>query len=217
MKWSRRRAGSEERVEAGAALSIDADDEGIALRNQLEEPLLQSCRWNASPRFSDQFEMGYECPMGGPKLAQRWSRLRPSATSIREAARDQSRVFFRAAQRCNEFRPLPSDHLQFLFVPSLVCYAFSIEVGLKALSVFEGGKATRGHDLKKLFRALSPKLQAQIVRDTGYPKFFDSDLDLVHDVFDVWRYVYENHPVDTDLGFLQRFAAAVQKALTNFP
>jgi hypothetical protein len=33
----------------------------------------------------------------------------------------------------------------------------------------------------------------------------------------VWRYIYELGMTDTDLGFLQRFAAAVQKALDAVP
>jgi len=107
-------------------------------------------------------------------------------------ARGQSRAFVLAAQRCNEHRPLPSGILQFLFVPSLVNYAFSIEVGLKALALQESGRADRGHDLKKLVNALSPALRAQIARDAEslYPgSRFDSDIALVRDVFEVWRYV----------------------------
>jgi hypothetical protein len=97
-----------------------------------------------------------------------------------ERAREQSRVFLLAARRCNEFQP-PSGYLQFLFVPSLVLYAFAIEVGFKALALHASGAAPRGHDLEALFRA--------------------------------WRYIHEQHPIDTDLGFLQRLARAVEKAL----
>jgi hypothetical protein len=138
--------------------------------------------------------------------------------SVAERARTQSRVFYLASQRCNEFRPLPSGHLPFLEVPTLVCYAFSIELGLKALSLFESGKVLHGHDLKALLHALSPALQAQIVADTGWPNSFESTLDMVRDAFEVWRYIHEKgHAVDTELGFLQRMAAAVQKALAAFP
>ena len=138
--------------------------------------------------------------------------------TLAEAARAQSLVFYLAAQRCNEFRPLPSGLLQYLEVPTLVCCAFSIELGLKALSLFEHGKAERGHDLKELLRVLTPGLQAQIVADTGCANTFESDLDMVREAFEVWRYIHEKgHAVDTDLGFLQRMADAVQKALAAFP
>ncbi len=151
----------------------------------------------------------------------RGARLRDYTAAMTQAgaARDQSRLFLLAAQRCNEFRPLPSGTLQFLFIPSLVCYAFSIEVGLKALALHVVGAAPYRHDLDHLLRILPQDLQEQIVADTGHASDFDSDLALVRDVFDVWRYVYEEAPAlrDTDLGFLQRFAAAVQKALTIVP
>jgi hypothetical protein len=135
-----------------------------------------------------------------------------------ERARDQSRVFLLAARRCNEFRPLPSGYQQFLFVPSLVLYAFAIEVGCKALALHSLGSAPRGHDLDALFRALPAQLRAQVITDTSatYPgsePHFDRDLAMVADVFEVWRYIHEQHPVDTDLGFLQRLARAVETAL----
>lgn len=136
-----------------------------------------------------------------------------------ERARDQARVFLLAARRCNEFRPMPTGHLQYLFVPSLVLYAFAIEIGLKALALHSSGTPLKGHDLDALFRALPAQLQAQIVADSsaGYPgsgSFFDRNLDMVAKAFEVWRYVHERHPVDTDLGFLQRLAAAVETALS---
>lgn len=146
-------------------------------------------------------------------------RRRVSARKVAEAARGQSQVFFLASRRCNEFERLPSGRLRFLFIPTLVCYALCIELGLKALALYEIGKAPRGHDLKKLFRTLPPALQARIVGDTEPdPKRFESDLDLVRNVFEEWRYIYEKgHAVDTDLGFLQRLAAVIQKVMTEFP
>src|SRR2546425_8469744 len=74
-------------------------------------------------------------------------RKRVSARKVAEAARSHSQVFHLAAKRCNEFERLPSGRLRFLFVPTLVCYAFSIEIGLKALALYEKGKAPRNeHD-----------------------------------------------------------------------
>jgi hypothetical protein len=136
-----------------------------------------------------------------------------------ERARDQSRVFLLAARRCNEFRPLPSGHQQFLFVPSLVLYAFAIEVGFKALALHTSGAAPRGHELDTLFRTLPSEIQARIVAEASatYPgseAHFERDLAMVAGAFEVWRYVYEQHPVDTDLGFLQRLARAVEVELT---
>jgi hypothetical protein len=142
-------------------------------------------------------------------------------------ARDQARAFYLAARRCNEAQPLPSGLLQFLLVPSLVNYAFSIEVGLKALALNELGTAPKGHDLKKLLRALPANTRDRIMADSSWtpgthdpawtPQVFESSLDLVREVFEVWRYIYEQGPRDTDLGFLQRLSWAVQKALESLP
>jgi len=113
---------------------------------------------------------------------------------------------------------LPSGHQQFLLVPSLVLYAFAIEIGFKALALHASGVAQRGHDLDALFHALPAQLQAQVIADasTTYPgsePYFARDLAMVADVFEVWRYIHEQHPVDTDLGFLQRLARAVETAI----
>jgi len=154
-------------------------------------------------------------------------RKRVPARTVAEAARSHLQVFHLAAKRCNEFERLPSGRLRFLFVPTLVCYAFSIEIGLKALALYEKGKAPRNeHDLRKLFTFLPAALQGRIIRDTEIipeaplapdPKRFESDLDLVRRVFVEWRYIYETGLVDTDLGFLQRFAAAIQGVLKEYP
>src|SRR5439155_24587006 len=91
--------------------------------------------------------------------------------------------------------PPPSGHQQFLFVPSLICYAFSVELGLKALALFEGKAPRWGHDLKDLLSDLSPGVQARIVAETRTqgerPTFFDQQLEIVRHVFDVCRYIYE--------------------------
>ncbi len=135
-----------------------------------------------------------------------------------QRARDHFRVFLLAAKRCNEFRELPSGYLQFLSVPSIAIYAFATEVGFKALALHTLGSASKGHDLAALFRALPAQLQAQIRTETSVPSprwdaSFDQDLAMVANAFEVWRYIYEKHPVDTDLGFLQQLAGAIDVAL----
>jgi hypothetical protein len=136
-----------------------------------------------------------------------------------QRARDHFRVFLLAAKRCNELRPLPSGYQQFLSVPSIVLYAFAIEVGFKALALHASGAAPKGHDLAALFSTLPAQVQTQIRTETSLPypgsdASFDRDLAMVADAFEVWRYIYERHSLDTDLGFLQRLARAVDEVLT---
>lgn len=125
----------------------------------------------------------------------------------------QSRAFFVAAQRCMEQRSLSGGQLEMPIVPAIVCIAFSIELGLKALAQVEG-RSLRGHKLADLFNQLSPTQQAKLVAAAGYTRgVFDSALLEATDVFVDWRYVHEQESPEANLGFLQAFAGAVQKAL----
>jgi hypothetical protein len=125
----------------------------------------------------------------------------------------QSRAFFLAFQRCMEQRPLPGGQFQMPIVPAIVCIAFSIELGLKALALGEG-RNLRGHKLADLFNQLAPARQANLVAAAGYIRGdFDSALLEATDVFVDWRYVHEQESSEANLGFLQALAGAVQKAL----
>src|SRR5258706_12773998 len=63
------------------------------------------------------------------------------------------------------------------------------------------GKFCAGMTLKRLFNALSPDLRARLIKDTGSPGRFDSELELVRHTFDVWRYIHERGGlVDTASG-----------------
>ncbi len=71
-----------------------------------------------------------------------------------------------------------------------------------------------------LFRALPSDVQARIKAEASATSpssdaYFDRDLATVADAFEVWRYIHEQHPVDTDLAFLQRLARAVEVALAG--
>ena len=79
-----------------------------------------------------------------------------------------------------------------------------------------------GHDLKDLLSDLSPGVQARIVAETRTqrerPTFLDQQLEIVRDVFDVWRYIYEKeHIVDTDLGFLAAARGGSRKGAEGVP
>ncbi|SRR6266849_985229 len=85
-----------------------------------------------------------------------------------QRARDHFKVFLLAARRCNEFRELPPGYLQFLSVPTIVLYAFVIEIGFKALALHTLGTAPKGHDLAALFRALPAQVQIEIRKETSH-------------------------------------------------
>lgn len=111
-----------------------------------------------------------------------------------------------------ELRPLPDGQSQMLATPSVVCLAFSIEAGLKAIALSEGGTAA-GHKLDLLYASLSATTQAAIEGDVGIDKpAFDAALAGVTNAFDEWRYIYEGSGVNVDIAFLGKLANAVQGA-----
>lgn len=107
-------------------------------------------------------------------------------------------------------------------IPAIVCLAFSIEVGLKAIIKAEGKAPPRCHDLQKLFGLLTQDSQMQIRQALSrYADKFDSLLTSMKSAFEDWRYVYEayepsreesNSALSFSDDFLVSFAEAVVAA-----
>lgn len=127
-------------------------------------------------------------------------------------AANMSRSFSLASQRSDEQRQLPGGKVQWLAVPAIVCAAFSIELGLKAL-ILRGGNAAHGHDLRRLFDALSEPVKLRITEACGDAGAFDASLDAIAGSFNEWRYIYERDTTEIDAHFLRRLRDAVQLAL----
>ena len=71
---------------------------------------------------------------------------------------------------------------------------------------------TRGRDPCSRFLATSLPLWSRVMQRKQ--RRFAS---IWAPLFMEWRYIYETGLVDTDLGFLQRFAAAIQGVLKEYP
>ena len=120
--------------------------------------------------------------------------------------------FWLAAARSMEQRRVSPTQFQMLLIPGVVCLAFSIELGIKAM-LLPAGKPPKTHNLTTLFRLLPPAIQSQIVSACGMPRdAFDSVLDGVAKVFEEWRYVYDMEQPQVDLAFLTTLADAVRVA-----
>lgn len=127
-------------------------------------------------------------------------------------AKDSSRAFHLAAERCNETRPLPGGQVEKLAVPAIVCEAFSIELAFKALLI----DALKSHDLKKLFDGLEPSIQGKIISATGMvEKDFHASLSAAAKSFDEWRYVHEKDALSASTSFLLALAKAAQQVLSK--
>lgn len=130
-------------------------------------------------------------------------------------AQNSSRAFYLAFQRCMEQRPLLNGQVQFLVVPAVVCAAFSIELGLKAIVLRAGGSVS-GHKLKELFGALEPPTQQLIFAAVGIERQeFDSSLEVASDAFVEWRYIHELESTNVDMEFLSKLSKATQDAIAS--
>ena len=120
--------------------------------------------------------------------------------------------FWLAAARSLEQRRINPTQFQMLLIPSVVCSAFSIELGIKAI-LLRSGQPPKTHNVAKLFRILPPAIQDQVVSACGKPRQdFDAALEEVAELFEEWRYIYEMENPQVDLGFLSQLADAVRVA-----
>lgn len=94
---------------------------------------------------------------------------------------------------------------------AIVLYAFSIELGLKALLCFEGKKEIKEHDLNKLFFTLSEDARNEVIGALPEERFkihFDKYLEENKHNFVDWRYYYEKTNIASS-DFLEGFAYAI--------
>lgn len=132
-----------------------------------------------------------------------------------ELAADVSKAFGLAFSRCQEQRSLSGGQWEMLLVPSVVCIAFAVEIGLKAIILKEGG-AKVGHSLTKLFEALREDTRGAIIKTMGMTEAtFGASLQGANEAFVEWRYVYERDSAHVDVFFLSNLHQAVQALLVE--
>lgn len=126
--------------------------------------------------------------------------------------RKAANMFWMAAARNKEQRQISATQMEMLLVPSVVCAAFAIELGIKAM-LLPTGKTIKKHDLRKLFDALPESIQQEIISSCHKPlNEFNASLDSMANTFDEWRYVFELQSATVDLEFLELFGSAVRIA-----
>jgi HEPN domain-containing protein len=102
--------------------------------------------------------------------------------------------FYSVAESCFSGQIHPSKSPVEFTVPGVVCAAFSIELGLKALLLHSSDRAPWGHDLSKLFDLLSSEIQVEIAIETEWPlPRFGERLSGISKAFEDWRYIHENN------------------------
>ena len=94
---------------------------------------------------------------------------------------------------------------------SIVLYALSIEIGLKALIRLEGKTPNKNHNIKQLYENLSEDLKDKIkdeLPEEGFKVYIDSYLEENKNDFIDWRYYYEK-PTAASSDFLAAFSNAI--------
>lgn len=124
-------------------------------------------------------------------------RIRFQRHSITGAAED----YYYAGKLCwEEFNRTYDSHYIF---PALVNYAFSGELYLKAIYIFENNKESKnGHSYQELLAQLSEKAQEQIERSYNSENRKDCFCDAVKhygDAFTKWRYRHEITNADSNV------------------
>lgn len=92
-------------------------------------------------------------------------------------------------------------------ITSIVVYALSAEIAIKAILKNEGTAVPRQHDLKTLFESMSETNRNVIKQklEGKYPEF-DSLLENNKKTFVEWRYFYESAQ-SADVSFLRNFSS----------
>ena len=120
--------------------------------------------------------------------------------------------FFKAAERCNEQRPIPTGNFEWLLVPMIVNRTLSCELFIKAILLYHG-KASSGHDLCALWDQLPQEVQSKIKQVCHYNQdsIFVNKLAEIALAFKEWRYVYEYEKGTIDIQFLEILATALKE------
>ena len=103
------------------------------------------------------------------------------------------------------------------FIPSVVNLAFSCELYLKYLLIYQGIDYGHTHNLEDLFFLLPENIQCNI----QFSKEFKDDEDFsthLHDyncAFNDWRYCFEDKPIGIDVVFFDNFSSVLHKIAKN--
>jgi HEPN domain-containing protein len=105
---------------------------------------------------------------------------------------DTATAFFLAGERLEpgaEFGPYAHHTVS---APTVVCYAFAVELALKLIQQLESGTRSPSHSLKALFAGLSVKTRDQLPHLQGCADEIDS-------YFVDWRYPFEKPELIADV------------------
>lgn len=140
-----------------------------------------------------------------------------------ELMKSNARIFYKAAERCNEKRPLPNGKIDWLVVPVIVNLSLSAELYFKYLIAKniippDEPELIREHELSKLFNLLDPTTQNDIINANNYDEEKFKELLNKHSkAFIEWRYLHEqNQNMHADTLFLANLIQSLESIANHF-
>ncbi|WP_440030389.1 hypothetical protein [Chromobacterium amazonense] len=145
------------------------------------------------------------------------------ATELANRFLTSSKQFLVAATRAERMEVVDVS-FEHSTIPAIACYAFAIELGLKAIYITEKKRKIRGHELDCLFCKLSSRSKEVIesaVTIPAYPRYstLRTFMDFLEDhskAFENWRYACESeNDLAADSTFLHALAKQVQRTASD--
>jgi hypothetical protein len=159
---------------------------------------------------------GLERRRGGACEMARYDEDHPVEKEKPQRLLDNAVAFHEAGGRCHAKHPLEiaPEKSTFLRSPSVVCYAFAIELYLKLLRLITAGTYDGfEHKLDKLYGQLAPEIQEKIDESYGYTGILSikSELDDAASAFLRWRYAHEYEELAASPETLARIGATLHR------
>ena len=120
---------------------------------------------------------------------------------------NQAIGFFNGGSRCIADIKITPSITNSPMSPAIVCFAFSVEMYLKLLSVLATGNHAKGHELHKLFTNLSDNIK-QKLNHSYVNSNFENDILSVSNSFVEWRYAQEHEALNINPQLLIDLATA---------
>ena len=130
--------------------------------------------------------------------------------------RNNASAFKKSAERSLEHRSLPNGKFEFLAVPTVVNFAFSIELYLKFL-LNKNKTSIKSHNLLDLFNLLDLTIKQEIIDLSNYDKDkFELLLNEHAKAFVEWRYLHEiNESIHVDINFMMKMTESVESIVNR--
>jgi hypothetical protein len=136
-----------------------------------------------------------------------------NSAPIDQGLLNQALAFFSAASRVSADIRITPVVTHSPMAPTIVCYAFAVELYLKLLHVVANGQPTHGHKLETLFSTLPEDFRTEIA--AHYPGKLVEDIAFMSNAFVTWRYEHEHDALAINPNALALLGVACHRVVRN--